>query len=318
MTNKRHIARTAGASTWSPRAHPSRAFRPPHTQRGVSLIELLVGIAIGLMVVAVATGALMVSRGVTGTVGDASKIQQQAAYAMRVIGLQARQTASLYLNPNPGNAPGGVDPLTPVAFEKKAEAASGTYHFDLDVPAERDKLLNGTANSLTLGFRRYKEPVFVPDPATPLDPDMALARNCVGAPGNASVDQRIESIFTLVSNELRCQGNGVAPAQAIVDRVANFQLTYLVQDATTSLGNPTLRRVAAANVANWGQVQGVEVCLVLYGDESIDMPAGTSYTDCDGVTQVNMTTLSTSNPPRRNRLHLVFRNVFQLRSQGLM
>ena len=57
---------------------------------------------------------------------------------------------------------------------------------------------------------------------------------------------------------------------------------------------------------------------MLYGDESIDMPAGTSYTDCDGVTQVNMTTLSTSNPPRRNRLHLVFRNVFQLRSQGLM
>ncbi|MBS0291029.1 MAG: prepilin-type N-terminal cleavage/methylation domain-containing protein, partial [Proteobacteria bacterium] len=69
-------------------------------QRGVSLIELMVGVAIGLLVVAVAMGALMVSRGISGTVSDASSIQQQAAYAMRVVGLQMRQAGSLYLNPN--------------------------------------------------------------------------------------------------------------------------------------------------------------------------------------------------------------------------
>ena len=60
----------------------------PHAQRGVTLIELMVGITIGLLTVAVAMGALMVSRGISGTVNDASNIQQQAAYAMRVIGLQ--------------------------------------------------------------------------------------------------------------------------------------------------------------------------------------------------------------------------------------
>ena len=54
----------------------------------MTLVELLIGIAIGLLVVAVATGALMVSRGVTGSVSDASNIQQQAAYAMRLIGGQ--------------------------------------------------------------------------------------------------------------------------------------------------------------------------------------------------------------------------------------
>ena len=46
--------------------------KAPHAQRGVTLIELMVGIAIGLLVVAVAMGALMVSRGVTGTVSDAN------------------------------------------------------------------------------------------------------------------------------------------------------------------------------------------------------------------------------------------------------
>ena len=67
----------------------------PQTQRGVTLIELMVGITIGLLTVAVAMGALMVSRGISGTVSDASTIQQQAAYAMRVIGLQLRQAGSL-------------------------------------------------------------------------------------------------------------------------------------------------------------------------------------------------------------------------------
>lgn len=314
MTSKH---RTLCKATRSHRAAPAsakRLARPLRTQRGVSLIEMLVGIAIGLMVVAVAMGALMVSRGVTGTVGDASNIQQQAAYAMRIIGAQVRQTASLYLNPNPANAPGGLDPLTPVAFERKAKAASGTYDFDMDA---RTTLLDGTASSLTAGYRRYKDPVFVRDPSTPTDPDMAMARNCLGGPGNASTDARVENIFSFSANELRCGGNGAAD-QAIVRNVAAFQLTYLVQDATSSVGNPTLRRVSPASVGNWGQVQGIEVCLVLFGNEAIDMPAGSSYTDCDGVTQVDMTTQSVSNPPRRNRMHLVFRNVFQLRSQGLM
>ena len=283
----------------------------------MTLVELLVGIAIGLMVVAVATGALMVSRGVTGSVGDASNIQQQAAYAMRVIGGQLRQTASLYLNPNPSNAPGGLDPLTPVAFEKKADPASGTYNsFDLDNSAE---LLSSTGSSdLTVGFRRHKDPVFVRDPGTPTDPLMALARNCLGSPLNSSGDQRIESIFRLVGNDLRCQGNSVTE-QPIIGNVANFQLTYLVQDATTAIGSPTLRRMAAPPGGNWGQVQAVEVCLVVYGNERVDLSgvplADRSYLDCDSTTSVDM---ASAPGVRQNRMHLVFRNVFQLRSQGLM
>ena len=67
-------------------------------QRGVSLLELLVGIAIGLLVVAVAMGALMASRGLSGTVSDASTLQQQASYAFRIMGQQIRQAGGLYLN----------------------------------------------------------------------------------------------------------------------------------------------------------------------------------------------------------------------------
>lgn len=280
----------------------------------MTLIELMVGLAIGLLVVAVAMGALMVSRGISGTVSDASGIQQQGAYILRVVSQQLRQTGSLYLNPDPvgGNS---TDVLSPVAFEIKADAVGSGNSFI------QEESLSGAGTSVTTAFRRYQDNVFLADNATSttIGTDF-LARNCVGAPGNSSTDQRVESIFTFDSttNELQCGGNGTA-AQPIAQNVAQFQVTYMVQ-TTDAAGNTTVQYVkgsdmpAAATDPTWRRVQGVQVCLVLYGSEPIDMPAGSSYTDCAG-TSVNMTTLTGE---RKNRMHLLFRNTYQLRSQGLL
>ena len=285
-------------------------------QRGMTLIELMVGIAIGLLVVAVAAAALMTSRGVTGTVGDASGIQQQAAYALRVIGLQLRQSGSLYLNLDPNRADPALPVSTvsnvPVMFEEAFQYVNpAPFGFDLrNAPQE---LLNGTDNTLTVGFRRHKDPVF-----TGTDP-ITLALNCLGTPTDigpptgAAGHLIVQSRFVLNGDQLMCQGNGALPEQPIVSNVANFQVRYLVQGGTP--GDNIMQTVDAAAITNWGQVQGVQICLVLYGTEPIGLPVGSSYTDCDGTTSVNMTTLAA---PRTNRMHLVFRNVFQLRSQGLM
>ena len=278
----------------------------PHAQRGVTLIELMVGVAIGLLVVAVAMGALMVSRSVSGTVSDASGIQQQAAYAMRVIGLQLRQAGSLYLNPNPTNAASDNVLTAPVAFETTAPASGSANGFDPGT-----NTLSGASDpvTLTVGYRRYKESVH--GSAV----EQALARNCTGGPASTSDDQRVESVFQLNGSELRCAGNG-ASAQPIVQNVANFQVRYLLQD-NTEPGNTKVQYATADAVgtANWGRVQAVEVCLVLYGAEPIDMPSGSTYTDCDGSTKVDMSTLTGE---RARRMHIAFRNVFQLRSQGLV
>jgi type IV pilus assembly protein PilW len=280
-------------------------------QRGISLIELMVGIVIGLLVVAVASGVLMVSRGVSGTVSDASTIQQQAAYAMRLIGTQVRQAGSSRLNLNSANAATQNDLFAPVAFEQQRDgSADVNYNFSLHQPTA---LFNGTANSLTVGFQRYKDSVF--NTATE-----QTTRNCVGGPdgiGTTATYQLVQSIFQMdANNQLVCSGNG-EPAQPVIQNVANFTTRYLrqvVNPPDTLFGNPLVQYVAASTVANWGQVQGVEVCMVLYGVEPIDMPAGSSYTDCDGTT-VNMTTLT---GVRANRLHMVFRSVFQYRAQGMV
>lgn len=291
-----------------------KTLQTPLRQSGVTLIELMVGLAIGLLVVAVAMGALMVSRGISGTVSDASGIQQQGAYILRVVSQQLRQTGSLYLNPDPvgGNS---TDVLSPVAFEIKADAVGSGNSF------VQEESLTGAGTTVTTAFRRYQDNVFVADNATSstIGTDF-LARNCVGAPGNSSTDQRVESTFAFDSttNELQCGGNGTA-AQPIAQNVAQFQVTYMVQ-ATDAAGNTTVQYTkgsdmpAAATDPTWRRVQGVQVCLVLYGSEPIDMPAGSSYTDCAG-TSVNMTTLTGE---RKNRMHLLFRNTYQLRSQGLL
>ena len=281
----------------------------PASQRGVTLIELMVGIAIGLLVIAVAMGALMVSRGVSGTVTDASGIQQQAAYAMRLFGQQLRQAGSMRLNLNPGTVATESLYMAPVAFETVAAASDPLYSYNANKPKQT---IEGTASpvKLTVGFRRYTEPVFVSAA------EQSLSRNCLGGPDDAtSTDQRLVSVFEFdtAANTLRCNGNGVGAP--ILQNVANFQVRYLLQDTTSTPGIATVRTVDAAGVANWAQVQGVEVCLVLFGNEAIDLPAGSNYTDCDGSTAIDMSTLTGA---RARRMHMVFRSVFQLRSQGLL
>ena len=286
-------------------------------QRGVTLIELLVGITIGLLTIAVAMGALMVSRGVSGTVSDASEIQQQASYAFRVVGQQLRQAGSLKLKLAAATVEGDPTPPLvgdPVAFETDITVGADTFTLASDTLSGLDAP-SSSQYKLTTGYRNYTEPVYTDASA------QSLQRNCLGA-GETPV--LVQSQFVLFVDpadpnrrELRCSGNGGIP-QPIIRNVANFQVRYLVQSANGT-GSPNLRYVNAATVgapgsAGWAQVFAVEVCLVLYGNESIDLPAGSSYTDCDGATAVNMTTLAA---PRNRRMHMVFRNVYQLRSQGL-
>ncbi len=277
----------------------------PRAQHGVGLIELMIGITIGLLTVAVAMGALMVSRGVSGTVSDASQLQQQAAYAFRVISLQLRQAGSLRLNPAPQKTLSSsvtVDIADPVAFETKVEG------FDPATDTLGGKDAPGTGEfKLTMGYRNYKDALYA------FAADESLQRNCLGETNSSTL---IQSKFVLdtTQNTLRCAGSGAA--QPFADNVANFQVRYLLQDAASAPGNPQIRYVSATDVGtDWRRVEGVEVCLVLYGFESINMPTGSSYTDCDGSTAVDLTTLTGA---RARRMHRVFRNVYQLRSQGLI
>lgn len=284
----------------------SGAFRhgAPGRPRGLCLIELLTGLFLGLLVMGVALGALMASRQVSSAVGDASQLQQQAAHVMRVMGRQIRQAGSLRLA---GHQAQTADPhfATPVAFE------AGNRDFDpamntiqgLDRPGRGEY-------KLTVGYSNYTQQLH--SAAT----DISLQRNCLGQTHSSGL---IQSRFVLDSRNhiLRCLGNPAAGAQPLARNVANFQVRYLIQP---SGGAARIQYVNAAAVGkDWARVTGVEVCLVLFGTEAANLPAGASYTDCaDNEGNTATVDIATLPPPRSGRMHRVFRSVYQLRSHGLV
>ena len=278
--------------------------RPQHmptqgktTQHGVTLIELMIGITIGLVTIAVAIGSLGISRGISGSVSDASQMQQQAAYLFRVIGQQARQAGSIRLNLAFGqNAPATIDAADLVAFETTFDRVNTTVS-GTDAPGANEY-------QLSLGYQNYTESTFAG--AT----DASFFRDCLGQQPSAAI---VESGFRFVrpagatSGELSCAGaNDVA--QPMLNNVADFQVRYLVQVGAAT-GNPTIQYRTAAQVGtNWNTVFGTEVCLELVGSEVIDT-AGATYRDCNW-------TIGAAETSRGNRLRMVFRNTFQIRSQG--
>lgn len=307
------LSKIIAACAFPTRVSGQKHFNPRLRQRGVTLVELLVGIVIGLLTIAVAMGALMVSRGVSGTVSDVSELQQQAAYVYRVIGQQVRQAGSVKLELDAANQDATrdatlakttdryklIDPAAAVAFETSASATN-------PMPSASDTLSSDTSTStVTVGYRNYKEPSFA-DSANGMQ-----FRNCLG---QAVTGDLLSNSFTFNAdtNELRCASGG--QNQPVVRNVANIQMRYLVQ-TDTATGTPRIQYASTVDAANLSRVQGVEACIVFYGNESIELPSGSSYTDCDGTTLVDMTTLTGA---RANRMHMVFRNVYQLRSQGLM
>ena len=87
--------------------------------------------------------------------------------------------------------------------------------------------------------------------------------------------------------------------------MSDFKVTYLVQDKITNPAEPTIKKSTATDVGSeWSSVFGVQICLELTGEETIDT-AGDKYIDCSGTQK-----------SRGNKLRMVFRNTYQLRSQG--
>lgn len=284
--------------------HATRATRirrrAATSQRGVSLIELLVGIALGLLTIAVAVGALLISRSVSSTVSDTTHMQQRAAHAFRVIGRQIRQAGSLRLHMET------TDPTEPVAFEIK------TGNFDAANTLRGIDKPGAGQFTLTVGYTSY------PDPVGTASSTPSFLTDCLD---QQPIDGLVRSAFVLYVNprdatqrDLRCKGKADDP-QPLIQNVADFQVRYLVQDESASPGSPSIRYVNAQGVGtNWAEVTALEVCLVLYGGEPIDVEAGTSYIGCDG-SAINIAELPA---PRKKRMHMAFRTVYQLRSQGVV
>ena len=279
-----------------PTTMSTHAPKPIRTsQRGATLLELLVGITIGLLTVAVAVGALVVSRGISGTVSEASQLQQQASFAFRVIGQQLRQAGSRQL-----------DPVTPPDVHAKFYAPNDVPVVFSGITPLGGKDAPGTTEfALEVNYQNVKELTVL----EPVDGEYQI-RNCLQKKAEDAAlnpEPMITSKFkhNTTAGTLVCAG-GTADPQPIIQGVKDFTVQYLTQatDGTPSAA-PTYQYVSATTAgSNWLKVYAVQVCLELEGTEKIDT-AGAKYTKCDG-TEVD----------RGNKLRMVFRNTYHIRNHA--
>ena len=248
----------------------------PRRQRGVSLIELLVGLTVGLLVIAAALGTLALSRGASAAVSEISQLQQQGAYALRIIGMQLREAGSL--EPHRRDADGLYEFPTPPAD------ATGTSAIEAAVRGTDGR---GAASDSVSVFTPYA------------DSAAEHLRDCLG--NRLRSTGAIDTTFAADgAGQLTCASQG--RKDAVISHVADFQLSYRVR---TGSGLQILNATEVEASRLWAAVEAIEVCLDLQGSETI-AGAAAPYQDCNGTDR-----------PRNGRTHLVFRNVFDLRLQGL-
>jgi type IV pilus assembly protein PilW len=271
------------------RAISAHAMARRERQRGMSLIEFTIGTLIGLIAIGGSVAALMASRGASGSVTDISSMQQQASFAMRVLGPQLRQAGTL-----------GV--------LRSSTAVDATYSFIAFTAASGTSAsvsgadgLHGATDTVTAAFQQDKT-IGMPHVTALARP---LARNCLS--DRVAAGTTAQSTFYVDDGKLMCRTDPDY-AQPIIANVADFQVRYRIE-TVSGPGTTASQSMSATDVTTaglWKNVNAVEVCLDLIGTDPIP-DASATYTDCPR---------SSPSPLLNNRVHRVYRNVFELRKKG--
>lgn len=279
-------------------------------QRGRSLVELMVALAIGLVVLG-AVLAMYAPLGATGRQAEATaRMSEDAAVAMNYLGSYLRMAG--YSRPQV-NAPrssvtvgGGTQGLADSHFV--GAGLRGCDDGFTDPKAAGFASLtcaNGAAGASAVAIR-FEADTRNTFPSTDGQPTDCLAQK-VGAAAASALDPSVS--FTLVesrffvrqgssgANELYCNGNGAGSGggaswapMPLVPFVEHLQLRYGI--AADGGSGRVQDYVSAADIdelggtldQNWSRVISVKACIVLRSETANQGPdaAGARYVDCDG------------------------------------
>lgn len=244
------------------------------TQHGVTLVELMVGIAIGLLVVVAALGTLATTQVTSTAVGESTRLQQKADFVFRAVGFQIRQAGAIDVATMPG--------ADVVAYSTNFNGYGGVTSPFLIISGDE-----GGASPDTLRVS-YEEQV-------------GVSRDCLGnlPVGTTPANRHVDNQFSVMGTELVCLGNGAAAAQTIADGVEDFQVTYGVRTVTfwsPGIAPPAVLapdtatyRYFNADTAPFGTVvsrngvNAVTICLQLRGDTKDTARQATSIQGCRGA-----------------------------------
>ena len=228
-------------------------LRPSTRQIGLTLIELMIALSLGLLLIAV-VGSIFVGSSQTYRVQENSaRIQENGRYALEIIGRSLRQA-------------GADAPMTanPVAASLRCVTPACTA-------------IAGTGNTLTLQLYAGMDEV---------NAGAWGSRDCTGRFVNSGT--LITNAFALNGSDLRCTGSvgGALPlTQPLVSNIADFQIIYGVDNDGSSDQSADLY-TAAPTAAQWPNVVTARVCVVVVSDptQNQGLSVGNQrYQNCAGA-----------------------------------
>jgi type IV pilus assembly protein PilW len=252
-------------------------------QRGFTLPELLIGMALGLMVIVAATAAYGTSKQTWNAMAAADAVHANARAAMRNIREQAHMSGASQLQASSRNA--------------SNEAITSTINFSIEISPPEDAGqaalagVNGTkyVESLTLGHWHAIDAI-----------------DCQGNTG--STHTSVRSDYKLNTNkELSCKDLNLTNStyQALAEGMEDFQLRY----AEANASKQTIQWKTANQVTDMTQVVAIEVCLRVASINMVhNAKPNTGYSGCQGEAL-----------PSDGRVRRTFKRVMALRNRdGVM
>ncbi len=273
-------------------------------QSGLSLIELMVAMTLGLMITMTLGYILMGSRSTYRTQDASARIQDTGRFVLDFIGRNIR-------------AVGRVE-ITPIAGDKRITM---------------DNVLNPNCNQLTsiCGANGITTVNTGGNPATRDVDNLTVIYQISDMGGNSIIDCNGNGAGTLLSQQrfaisgttpikyygnvintlrlnpanpngfqLQCLGNGAPAAQPFAEGVEDIQFSYGI-DSNNDLAVDSWM----ATPGNWALVIAVQACIMVRSIENGVVSAPQTIVDCSG----------TSFTPNDTRLRRTFTSVFTLRSR---
>lgn len=243
-----------------------RTFRTSARQRGVGLIELMIGLTAGLVLIGALAYFFLGARQLNRTHEDVSRMQESGRIALEIMGKAIRQAgarnAETSVNFTRPFALGAVNALD--AIEGASSAPDGiTVRYDVQEAGEADCLGNAVAHPGRLTY------VFAIDTAT----HALTCTNGTGATPVVVMDniEDMQITYGIDSNddgaiESYQSATGLDPKQVAAVRVsllargptergATGTQTYTFNDVSTTVTDGTLRQVYTATFTVRNQAQ---------------------------------------------------------------
>jgi type IV pilus assembly protein PilW len=302
-----------------------------HAQTGVTLVELMIGLLIGMIIAGAATAVFLAVSRLGKNHDDGAKMLEDGGFASARLVAAIRRAGYVDLLADQfvvnqildTSTPLGaaIDSPTSTVFDKFGALYGSTTGLSAGIFGCQNGVFSGTGacqtqgtrDALTIAYQATTSSSSI-DPFSPSVPttvaDGSAFSDCNGIPPAGGTDVVINRYYVTSNDELMCRGSGNNQARTLAINVDQFKVLYGVSnwsmptDPKRRVVWQTASQVAATN--RWNAVVQVDVCLMMKGPVG-SAPNPARSNNCDGTTTSTVDT----------RARKTFRTVVSLRNVPL-